>query len=676
MEKPDPLAPLPEKRLESWKEIAGYLGRDVRTVQRWERAKGLPVRRLPGGEVARVWALRSELDAWWASRGIHILTEPGAAPAAGREPPRTKWVIAGMALAVAGLAALVFWRAAPRENASPLRVRPITSYVGEVLYPSFSPDGRQVVFTWNGPTRDNYDLYVRLLGGGEPARLTRDPAVETMAAWSPDGTRIAFARWPIGGSRVQLAVISALGGSERVLLDAPLTEVWPVPLLAWGRDGRWLIVGFPESSARTVLCRITVESGERKPLTAPPFGWWGDDSPVLSPDGKRLAFIRRRGPDQGNLYLLGLTGAGDLAGEPQAITREDCCVGNPLWAPGGRELLYVKNEADLATLHRIAAVPGARPRTMELMGELGTHLTISPQGDKLAYVSGEVNTDLWRVELPRAPANRAATRLEAARVYSSSRVDTMPDISPDGRRVAFVSNRSGSTEIWIAAADGSGVRPLTSLGGAEAQLPRWSPDGKQIAFNSNLEGRREILVVGAEGGKPRAITRNEGTNFVPSWSRDGKWIYFASDRSGEFQCWKAPATGGAAVQVTRHGCYGGLESADGAYLYYAKTHFASQLWRVPTGGGEETKLLPEVRSFRIAWNFAVTALGIYTVSAANPLAGFELRRYRLSDGVTEVLGSVAIPAGRSLAVSADDRWLLFSDNPARSGDLMLVEGFR
>jgi len=664
--------PLTSERLESWKEIGSWLRRDVRTVQRWERTRGLPVHRLPGGDVARVYAIKSELDTWRNSRGIHLLEEalPRASVAGS---PRGRVGRLALAVAVASVAVVAVALLLPRSPVPAPRISPLTSYVGEVAYPSFSPDGRQVVFTWNGEKQDNFDLYIKLVGGGGPLRLTTDPGYDGWPAWSPDGRQIAFIRWPIGAPQLQLLVVPALGGAERLVGTASVTEVWPVPAIAWTHDSRWLLAGWPESGTRTAVMRIAVDTGERKHLSTPPPGWWGDDSPALSPDGTAVAFIRRRGPEEGNVYLLRLTKDYEPAGEPQQLSHEACCVSNPFWSAGGREILYVRRDADIAALYRIAPVPGAEPRAVTTIGTLGNHLSISSQGDKLLYVSGAFDSDLWRVALPSVPApNRDLT---PSRTLSSSRIDSMPDFSSDGKRVTFCSNRSGSMEIWVAEADGSSLRQLTFLDGPQALLPRWSPDGKQIAFHASGGHNRDVYIVSADGGNPHQMT-STGINFAASWSREGKWIYFASDRSGQFQCWKMPSQGGPAIQITRQGGYGGLESADGRYLYYAKAFTPADLWQVPVQGGEEKPVHPGVSAFRVPWNFAVTAEGIYTTAVENALIGFRLQRYNVATGMIETLGRVPKPFGRSMAVSPDGRWLLFQDLPTRHGDVMLVENFR
>jgi dipeptidyl aminopeptidase/acylaminoacyl peptidase len=104
--------------------------------------------------------------------------------------PLNVWVVGAVGAAIA------VW-AVSRTGTQPivaLTTLPLTTYAGAEIYPSLSPDGRQVAFGWNGETRDNFDIYVKMVDGGEPLRLTSDPAPETYPKWSPDGRSIAFLR--------------------------------------------------------------------------------------------------------------------------------------------------------------------------------------------------------------------------------------------------------------------------------------------------------------------------------------------------------------------------------------------------------------------------------------------------------------------------------------------------
>jgi Tol biopolymer transport system component len=106
-------------------------------------------------------------------------------------------------------------------------------------------------------------------------------------------------------------------------------------------------------------------------------------------------------------------------------------------------------------------------------------------------------------------------------------MDTNPQFSPDGSRIAFTSSRNGQVEIWVCDSDGSNPVQLTELNrNSEGGTPRWSPDGRYLAFDSTKAGRSDIYVVPAQGGPVRRITPEASHEDMPSWSRDGKWIYF------------------------------------------------------------------------------------------------------------------------------------------------------
>src|SRR2546428_360073 len=168
---------------------------------------------------------------------------------------------------------------------------------------------------------------------------------------------------------------------------------------------------------------------------------------------------------------------------------------------------------------------------------------------RLVYVRSFADANIWRLDTSAPGAPASSPPLIA---ISSTREDYHPQFSPDGRRVAFGSWRSGGPEIWMADPDGSNAVQLTS-GALGSGFPHWSPDGERIVYLSNMEGQWEEYVIPATGGKPRNVTSHPAMDAWPSFSRDGKWIYFTSDRTGELQIWKIPPSGGDAVQVTSTG---------------------------------------------------------------------------------------------------------------------------
>ncbi|MBI1789405.1 MAG: PD40 domain-containing protein [Acidobacteria bacterium] len=668
--------PFPAERLDSWKEIARYLNRDIRTVQRWEETAGLPVYRKAQGRLkgSPVYAYRSELDAWLRQSPpppVEKEAPPVLAVSAVRSRSRVLWV-AGLVLILAAGGALVWRFARPKPAAPPLRVVRLTSYPGQARQPAFSPDGRQVGFSWNGEKQDNYDIYVRFLDGGAPLRLTTHPGLDGWPAWSPDGRTIAFWRWVRGTPDVDVLTVPALGGSERRIMQfrIPLQPGVNVPGLCWTPDGKWIVtVHTPNPNVPAALALASVDTLEIRPLTRPVAGTIGDCCPAITPDGRRLAFLRASTGRTPSVFVLPLGPGYRPEGEPRQLTREPNGATNPMWTGDGREMLYISGEGGARELWRVPQDSSRPASQVESLGPIGMGWTISARGDRLAYSDRGRDSDIWRFHLP------GGTHLE--RVVSSSASDSNPEISPDGKRVAFLSNRRGGRQVWVVGSDGANPIDIARIRGEWSAPARWSPDGNQIVFECQNEGNDDICTVPAGGGAVRRLTRHQSRDAYPSWSRDGKWIYFTSNRSGSFQIWKAPADGtdAAAVQVTKGGGYSAVESSDGTTVFFVRDRAVAGVWKVPLQGGPES----QVGAFRFlgtSHNYAVRPEGIYYASSAGPEQWFELRLYRFGTGESESICRIDKRFGDGLSVSPDGRWLWFAADEARYGDLYMVENFR
>jgi Tol biopolymer transport system component len=313
------------------------------------------------------------------------------------------------------------------------------------------------------------------------------------------------------------------------------------------------------------------------------------------------------------------------------------------------------------------------PRTRALdpqlwLGPGASAPIVSATPPRLVYTRDVRDTNIWRVTLGASPA-------VLERIAVSSFREVAPQYSPDGKRLAFHSNRGGSVQVWLSDADGSRAVQLTSMDPrATTGSPRWSPDGKSIVFDSNAGGGYHLYIVSADGGQPRALTSGSNRNFTGWFSADGRWIYFSSDRSGPLEVWRLPPSGGTPEQVTHVGSVSAPAlSPDGRWLYYVKDEGVNGLWRQPVAGGAAALVVESV----VRYNFAPTNAGIYYVARpAQPNGRTVIRYFDLASRQTKDIAPVDARIDLGLGLSPDGRYLLFTKIDYLGADLMLVDNFR
>jgi Tol biopolymer transport system component/DNA-binding winged helix-turn-helix (wHTH) protein len=578
------------------------------------------------------------------------------------------WIVAALLVTIAGVTA---WHFRPKITPPVWRAVPLTSYPGFEYNPALSRSGNQVAFAWNGEKQDNFDIYIKLIGPGEPLRLTRNPAEDVSPAWSPDGRMIAFLRRS-SDDRSELLLIPALGGRERPLIEvrnrqkqSDLTSQWPS--LAWSPDGRGLVVSHcePEDPAEGLFL-VSVLTGEKRRLTKPPRGFYGDFTPAFSSDGT-LAFSRLNGFAASEVYVLSLSGDFQATGEPRRLTHHDLWAASPVWMRDGRHILYVFAATPSGSSElRMSDVSGSRePEPLPMLEECVRELTL---GEHLVYSRRSVDTNIWRAEVPSPGGPPSRPQL----LISSTEQDFTPQYSPDGKKIAFGSTRSGTRELWVADADGSNRDKLTSFGGPMVGYMNWSPDSQRLVFHARLNGQADLFTIAAAGGTPKPLTTDPFDDFLPSYSHDGHWIYFGSVRSGQCEIWKMPADGGEATQITREGGRMPIESPDGKMLYYIHILAKKGIWKVPAQGGKAMQVTGPLSE---PFGFTVTAEGIYYTAALASSDQHLIQFLDFSTGQTRPVVETNRQIGMGLSLSPDGRFLIFPQRDQVGSDLMLIENF-
>jgi len=594
---------------------------------------------------------------------------------ASRPNPRRRllWVLSVAAALVVAMVGVWLLRSKKDVPDARLVAVPLTSYPGNEDGPSFSPDGTQVAFAWNGEKQDHWNIYVKQIGVEPPYRLTNDPGMDYSPAWSPDGRLIAFLR-QVSAGKTAIMLMPQRGGSERILAEigGDVQGLAYGPFLCWTPDSKWLVVPTSTTGQRGWgLHLFSKETGEQRLLTNSPSKEIGDTAPAVSPDGRTLVFSRVS-PDYYNvtLWLLHLgEGYKPLGKEEEIQTGQLTNIG-AAWLPGGGEFVFSSGTGTDIGLSRITASKGALPRRISLDVSAPFTPAISQLGNRLAFMTQKEDLNIWRIDL-KEPGQKPGL---PSRFIASTQAELYPAYSPDSRRIAFMSQRSGTDEIWICDSDGSNATQLTSLAEAAIYGPSWSPDSQNIAFTAAQKGMKEdIYVINANGGALRRLTTDPAEDKWPYWSHDGKWIYFSSTRSSREEIWKMPSSGGEALQLTRNSGDLPEESADGRFLYYMKGWpDAVSVWKASVDGSHEVKILGSVHS---QGQWAVEKDGIYFFKTPDKIGHSDLSFYEFATGLIRKVVTIQRPVNR-LAVSPDGRTILYPQSDESGSVLMLVENFR
>ena len=538
---------------------------------------------------------------------------------------------------------------------------PFTALPGQETAPAFSPDGSRIAFAWNGdpaPGTKGFDLYVKAIGSETLLRLTRHPSEWISPAWSPDGTQIAFHR--MAGANTGIYVVPALGGPERKLRSTRMPGTWgPMSMISWSPDGKWIAfnnVPGDEHAMMSLLSTETLET-ERLPNGA---NCLEQGQPAFSHSGDHLAYWCYRTPGEAGLYSLPLPD-----GKPKMIGPFRAFPHGLTWSADDEKLIYSHWNTSSFQLGEATVANGSVKR-LALDGN-GQLPTVSPKGDKLAYSSVSSSLNFWRRDLlqPESPA---------VELIPSSRAQLDAQYSPDGKRIAFASIRSGRQGVWISSDDGSNLVQISNPNYASGS-PQWSSDGSTIAFDSLPRDRWEIYVADVAEQKPRKLITNISGVIRPHWSRDGKWIYFTSDEPGRMGVYRCPASGGDAVALSND--IDGdrpQESFDGKTVYFASHEYNSTLKKTALSGqpGTESEVdgLPRVRDSSL---WALSPDGIYFVPAEAPRS---LRYYDFASKQIRPVFELDNDFDSGLSVSPDGRWILYSQESDVNSDIMLVDRFR
>lgn len=555
----------------------------------------------------------------------------------------------------------------PRRTAD-LEARPLTAQSGWERSPAFSPDGQMIAFTWTETKKQRAQIFVKRFADDNPVQIT-DPKESGnigSLSWSPDGKRIAFKRL-YGGSGA-ICTIPSSGGEETRLLDLKAADFSSG--MDWSPDGKHLAFSdlLPDTT-RNAIFFYDVLSGEKRKLTDPPDGIWGDWDPKFSPDGRRLAFKRVTAFWSDDLYVVPSAG-----GPPIPLPSNKRGISGHDWMPDGNSLIAsCQRGGTIYALWQWPVKDGGPQQRITFGGVDAVTPVVSRKTGRIAWVNRFDDINLYRVPIQGGASERLA---------ASSAWDGGASYAPDGR-IVFVSDRSNSRELWVARADGSMPVRVTNFNGAALGSPEWSPDGRQLVFEAQADGQRDIFVLTCElntprCGEPRRLTFSPSSEYSPTWSADGRFIYFAI-RSGPWDIWKQAVDGGPAQQVTYNRGFLARESPDGRWIYFARPE-KLEVWRMPTPNfrgslKEELIVGPPYAAHAATWTLYGDEILFLDVAKENNVPAIRACDVRTRRTRT-ILEAAEISTDDKLSVSPDGKWVLCSKLDRSGSNIMVSDDLR
>jgi Tol biopolymer transport system component len=560
-----PAKPL-DDRLDSWKEIAAYLNRDVTTVQRWEKREGMPVHRHQHDRIGSVHAVRAELDAWARSRNLPPAQEnlpntpvPPTRPAIKAFLARWRSLLPLAAVVAALMIGAILWSQKTeyfwRNPITDARFQTVTDFDGVAQAAAVSRDGHFVAFLSD---RDGeMDVWVTQVGSGTFHNLTHgsapelvNPSIRTLG-FSPDGSLVTFwvrRQQSSSDANISILAVPTLGGQPRPYLDG-------VAEFDWSHDGSRLAYHTPGPGDPLFVSDGSLRLDAQPIFTAP--AGLHSHFPLWSLDSAFIYFVQGSLPDKLDIWRIRPAG-----GTPERITSHNGHVSYPVLL-NRRTLLYLASDPDGSGpwLHS-TDVERRIPHRLSSGLDRYTSLAASADGRRLVVTLAKPKGTLWRLRISDSASEMPAPAL----ISLTTSAGFSPRLGPN--YLLYISAQGTSESIWKLA-NGTGTELWSGQGAHVFGGPAISPDGRYVAFSVRQNGRTLLYVMQADGANARVVTDSLDLQGSPAWSPDGQSITSAAEDHGVPHLFRVPVDGRSWAPFVQEYSVDPVWAPDGSFVVYS-----------------------------------------------------------------------------------------------------------
>ncbi len=593
----------------------------------------------------------------------HLDESTGSQPALPAQPARRKRRVIPILLGLGGLlaGALVTDLFLIPESAVDLARYHIQPVAVTAVYegsPAWSPDGQSIAYV--ADVNDVSQVFVRALNSPTPAQITKSAADCNAPFWSPDNNRVYYLG--AGKSGTALWEVGATGGAPDLVQENTSAA-------AIAPDGRTLALlrADPSGKEPLSLWLAPPAGGTPRKFTAGPFasGKYQLGYLAFSPDGKQLGVWISRWDGGSEFWILPY---------PEGVPRRAFTLMHMAypfgWMPDGRHVVFggqVPGSVG-ADLEMIDTRKGTiRPLSVTVQDAV--QASVSPDGSRIAFTSALDDFDLIEVPLDGSPVRT---------LLSTSRNEFDPAWSWAGNQLAYSTDRTGTSQIWVRPRDGW-ERPLVTEKDfdrtwiASFNEPNFSPDDQRVAYSIVGSSGHSIYVSSVAGGKPIRLSVDNYDQRSPTWSPDGAWIAYLQNIEGSWALVKARSGGGSKPVVLREAClpsHPKWEHKDGHWIACVTADGLTLI----SEDGKESRPLSKDDWPIYGWNVDGTLLyGIKQVDALHR----SLASINAGTGAEKVIGALQLPASADLSgysLSPDGKSFASSASHP-TGDIWVLDGF-